>query len=523
MQANAGSKPNVVILFADDISAREFPIYGSSVWSLCPVGGNTSDSKYRAFTPVMDRISKKGVFFKTAWASTICSPSRAMMMTGRYAHLHKWWHLKDKGTWVNEKGKKETYPLKASSPYSLGTVAHAAGYATMWAGKTQMDYVEELGFDEGAFTPGFMDDGSPYTDFNIVSKKVNGKSVLINEDTGDEVEYYAQSGWYWKPNVQLMNHPGSKKPIEWWPNTPESKAKFGLNTYGPDVELDFIFDFITRKVKEKQPFFVYHTSHLGHDGWDFLNRDINPETRNKWPATPKIEWKDGKYYRTEPNITGDKGNYNTHGSISEPGIFSHINYIDYQIWLYLNKFKELGIDNNTVFIIAADNGTSGYGKGIYQSQKGVHVPLLIYAPCMHMTKKGAQDPVVNITDILPTVAELEGVEFPADYELNGKSLVPYLTTQITTHRPWIYSFHLDKQLIRGTHVMIDGYNKVYDVTSYPADLISFPEIKDWSKFPSGYKAEYDSLLKVLPRYDLYKTEHNAPEGGIGKVSPLILD
>ena len=51
-------------------------------------------------------IAKDGCMVKTCWAATVSSPSRAMMMTGRYAHLHKWWHNKDIGTYKNEKGKK---------------------------------------------------------------------------------------------------------------------------------------------------------------------------------------------------------------------------------------------------------------------------------------------------------------------------------------------------------------------------------------------------------------------------------
>ena len=44
---HAENKPNIVILFADDISAREFPVYGSSVWSK-PDGGDTQDLRFRA-------------------------------------------------------------------------------------------------------------------------------------------------------------------------------------------------------------------------------------------------------------------------------------------------------------------------------------------------------------------------------------------------------------------------------------------------------------------------------------------
>jgi arylsulfatase A-like enzyme len=75
--------------------------------------------------------------------------------------------------------------------------------------------------------------------------------------------------------------------------------------------------------------------------------------------------------------------------VTEPGIQSHINYLDYQMWLYRNKLKEMGIEDNTVVIFCADNGTSGYGKNSHDRQKGVHVPMMIFAP--GMTKHGEQD------------------------------------------------------------------------------------------------------------------------------------
>ena len=76
------AKPNIVILYADDISARELPVYGSTVWS-DPYRQNSSDPACRAKTPVLDRLAEEGCWIKTAWAATVCNPSRAMMMTGR--------------------------------------------------------------------------------------------------------------------------------------------------------------------------------------------------------------------------------------------------------------------------------------------------------------------------------------------------------------------------------------------------------------------------------------------------------
>ncbi|WP_109831283.1 sulfatase-like hydrolase/transferase [Reichenbachiella versicolor] len=525
MTAFAGKKrsqPNIIILFADDISARELPIYGSSKWS-APIksgakGIDTSDPKFRAKTPNLDKLANEGCYVKTAWASTICGPSRAMMMTGRYAHLHKWWHNKDKGK--SPEGKSG-WRLHDSSPHTIAHVAKAGGYSTYWAGKTQMSDVRKFGFDEGCFTPG---EGSynraiPTTDFRLESRKVDGKKKIYNADNNKIADSYVQSGWYWYPHVQLMNHPDETEELVWWPTTKNHKAAkdtFGLNTYGPDVELEFVFDYMERKVKEDKPFFVYHTSHLGHDAWDFFNH----EEANKWPGTPVIKWDGKKYTRTKPNITGDNGVYDTHGTVTEQGIHTHINYLDFQVWQYMNKLKSLGIEDNTIFIFCADNGTSGYGKSSVVAQKGTHVPMIIYAPVLNMTKQGEVDIVVNLSDVLPTIADVVGVEIPESYEINGESLIPYLTTKEAGFRDWIYSYHKDRTLARGDLVMKDGNGIWYDVSKSPKNLISFPKITDWSQVSEAHRVQRDEIKAIIPQYDKYAAEHDAPKGGYGKVDPL---
>ncbi|SDX89574.1 Arylsulfatase A [Lutibacter oricola] len=500
-------KPNIVVVFADDISAREFPIYNSTVWN-ADFKGESTDLKMRAKTPVLSRLAEEGVFIKTAWAATICSPSRAMMMTGRYADKHKWWHNGDLGMSISKEGKRRPWPLYESSTL-IGHIAQKAGYATMWSGKTQMKGSDLLkfGFDEGVFTPGEQGaPNNPMTDFKIIPKKLGGKKVYINADTGKEMNTYQQYGWYWQPHVRLMNHPSSNKKLDWWPNTKESKEKYGLNTFGPDVELELIFDFMERKQKEKKPFFVYHTTHLGHGSVDFFNQ--HPD--NNYPQTPKIKWTGNEYIRFEPNVTGDKGVYNTHNSLSEPGIRNHVNYLDYQAWLYINKFKEMGIENNTIFIFCADNGTHYYGKGSPVSQKGTHVPFIVYAPGMHLTKKGEQDILVNIADVMPTIADIVGVKIEKNYEVDGVSLWPYLTTSTKKHREWIYSYKKGMQLIRGFNVMKDGEGTWYNVAEDADDLVSFPKIKDWSKMSKVHLDERDQLNTILPKYNLHATAHDAP-------------
>lgn len=510
--ALADKKPNIVVYFADDISARELPMYESSQWSDLR-GHNTTDPKFRAKTPVMDRLAQEGVAVSNCWGATVSSPSRAQMMTGRYAHLHKWWHNGDCGT-VLKNGKEVTWPIYESSrhkgtPLLISHVAKKAGYGTLWAGKTQMPNVydiEKYGFDEGVYTPGELTDKTnPYSDFYM--RNVKGKG-LVNKDNGEVLKTYMQHSWLWQPHVKLINAPTSKKKVEWWPNTKESKKNYGLSTYGPDVELDYVFDFMDRMQKQGKPFMVYHTTHLGHDAYDF----VDPDSPSKWPGTPKIKWTGKKYKRTAPHITGDNGVYDTHGTVTEPGMHHMVEYIDYQIWQYIEKFKKMGVDDNTILIIAADNATSGYGKGSIDCQKGVHVPMIIYAPGFDFKKKGMQDILTNVADVLPTIAEVTGVTLPKEYEVNGVSLWPYLTTDKKDHRDYIYSYRSLHTIIRGHKVLKDGRNKWYDVSKTPADLISYPQIKDWSKVSKAHRAEKAKLNKILPKYDKYKTERNGPTG-----------
>lgn len=71
-KAGSDSRPNVILNFADDISAREFPIYGSTVWSGFR-GDGATDPAYRARMPVVDRTPREGVWFANRM---VAKPSR---------------------------------------------------------------------------------------------------------------------------------------------------------------------------------------------------------------------------------------------------------------------------------------------------------------------------------------------------------------------------------------------------------------------------------------------------------------
>lgn len=69
----------------------------------------------------------------------------------------------------------------------------------------------------------------------------------------------------------------------------------------------------------------------------------------------------------------------------------------------------------------------------------------------------------------------------------------------------------DKQIIRGEGVMRDGRGKWWDVETASDDLISFPQIKDWSTVSAAHRAQRDKLLSILPRFSQEINGRNASE------------
>ena len=464
-------RPNVIVVMADDISARDFPIYGSTRWV-----------DERASTPLIDKLATEGCFLKTAWASTVCMPTRAMVMSGRYAHLTKWW---DNGEF-GRSAKGGSYQVPDSSPLGIGQVAQQAGYASIWVGKTHVTFgssYTKFGFDRGVFTPGEPEirGGSPHEHFRNVK----------NEN------FWNYHSYLWWPEVQLANDPTR-------PDEPVSWAKTDISDFGPDIEMEQIFSFMERSKAKDQPFFVYHTSHLGHQAIDMAD----PKFPMTWPGTPKITWnpETETYTRHAPKITPN-GPVNTRGTtytkenITPNTLKSHIEYLDYQLWQYVTKLKAMGELDNTLLIFTADNGTKGW-KASVEKQRGVHVPFVVYAPGQAHFVQGAQDIVSDLSDLLPTLAEIMGVELPSqeEYRLSGTSLWPYLTQQSKNHRRWIYGFKGMRQMARGQHLLRDGDGKWWDVSQDPADLDQFTQIEDFSALSEAQQKEKDEIEKILARF-----------------------
>lgn len=485
--AAAAEKPNVILIMADDISANDFPLHG------VPEGGTGNvASSTPTRTPNLDRIAAEGAWIRTAWATPVCSPTRAMIMTGRYAHRHGWYanHLKPSGAF------HRTSTDSTGQRQLIGHVAKQAGYATAWAGKSQVPNLDQYGFDEGLF----------YTYYN---EKLNGQTNPYSDFQATSP--YEQTSWYWKPQLKRMNHPDSATTFDWAPANLD-----GEMDYGQDLFVDAIIEFINRHTDDPstpaddteavKPFFAYYTPNLGHRAVDYLNAsrqtdgDYLGEQTHVGVPEIVLDEQTGRWNRRLETYQQQENPGDPVAGVSEDHIDRHIEYLDYQVQQITDELKRLGIVDNTVLIFTTDNGAWGYGKGNVTRQRGTHVPLVVYAPGQ-LKVQGEQDILADLADIWPTLAEITGFEPPVNYEVDGQSLWGYLTGETDEHRKWIASYHGKDQLIRGKNVLRDGHGDWYDTRGARDGDAFTPLTEDSAPELLAEKRMLETALEGLPSFD----------------------
>jgi len=184
--APSTSKPNIIFILADDLGIGSVSCYGADHFK----------------TPNIDKLAGSGIRFEHCYSSPLCGPSRALLMTGRYAFRT--------GMTSNRTGDL----LKPANEIMMPTVLKQAGYVTAQVGKWSQLPLQpgDWGFDE-------------YLRFQGSGKYWN---------TQKDAKTYTLNG----KEVPLLD-----------------------NEYLPDKMNDFVVDFITRH--RDQPFYLYYSmSHI---------------------------------------------------------------------------------------------------------------------------------------------------------------------------------------------------------------------------------------------------------------------
>ena len=369
------SKPNVIFILADDLGYGDLGCYGQKLIQ----------------TPNLDQLAKEGMRFTQMYAgSTVCAPSRAVLMTGKHmGHVSVRGNAGAENTAIQSLHKGEK------------TVAHVfknAGYATALFGKWGLGEIgldghpNKMGFDEFF---GFLNQTHAHNYFPswLVHNSEKVRLRNVSESENKEVG----SGY----------------------------AREKLD-YAPDVIFDKAAQWLDQN--HDKPFFLYLASTLPHANNEAARGVGNGQ---EIPAYGS--------YQDKPWPDPDKG---------QAAMISHL---DAQVGQVLAKLKAYGIERNTLVIFTSDNGPHQEGKnnpelfhpsGALRGMKrtlyegGIRVPFIARWP--GKIKAGTtSDHVGYFGDVLATVSELTKQALPPG--LDSISFLPTLSGKKKQQQhPYLY-------------------------------------------------------------------------------------
>jgi arylsulfatase A-like enzyme len=384
------SKPNILFLLTDD---QRF----DTIHAL----GNPEIS-----TPNMDRLVERGTTFTHAHVmggmiGAICIPSRAMMLSGRSL-----FQLEEIGNVIPDQH------------VTLPETLIQAGYTTFHTGKWHNDRASHArSFTAGADISGFKNgwyetcDGHWHVDvqdFDPTGKYPKERGHYVDEPivpftppyTRYKTDGIHSSEVFSKAAIDFIHNQDGENPFFMYvayraPHDPRQSPKHYWEMYDPDsISLPPNF-------MPKHPF----------DNGDLMIRD---EQLEGWPRTP---WA----------IRRHLADY-----------YAIISHLDEQIGNILEALANKKLQDNTIIVLAGDNGLAVGQHGLMGKQNlydhSVRVPLILCGPGVPQGKKSSA--LCYLFDIFPTLCELAQVQVPNT--VTGKSLAPALHNQNATIRERVY-------------------------------------------------------------------------------------
>jgi arylsulfatase A-like enzyme len=386
--AAAQRPPNVVFILADDLGFNDITLNGGGV-----AGGTVP-------TPNIDAIAHQGVTFANGYSgNATCAPSRAAIMTGRYATrfgfeftptpvafsrvvgghqgdpMHPSHFNKDE---VKNTPKDDSTEAVPGTEITIAEALKTRGYHTVHLGKWHLGGVkgsrpEDQGFDESL---GFMAGASLFAPVGDLS---------VEESRQD-----------WDPIDKFL-----------WGALPFSVQYNGGKMFKPSAYMtDYLTDEAVKSIdaNKNRPFFMYLAYNAVH--------------------TP---------------LQAPKADYEALSQIKDHRLRVYaamVRNLDRNIGRVLQALKDKGLDDNTLVIFTSDNGGANYiglpdinqpyrGWKATFFEGGIHVPFLLRWPGQLPAGAVYRSPVGHV-DIFATAVGAAGAAPPKDRVIDGVDLVPFV-------------------------------------------------------------------------------------------------
>lgn len=473
----AQQQPNIIIIVSDDHAFQSIGAYGSKLMK----------------TPSIDRIAKEGVRFDKGYVTnSICGPSRAVILTGKYSHKNG---FKD-----NENSKFD------GSQDSFVKQLRTGGYQTAWIGKWHLETTPQ-GFDHWQVLP---DQGQYYNpDFLMqdgTKKRYEGYVTNVVEDVAEDwLDQRDQS----KPFCLVIGHKATHR--VWLPDTADmgmfDKVKFPLPH-------NFYDDYKTREAAKIQDMSIAKTMVMGYDLKMFGSEAEADREGSVKRMNPAQRAKFNAYY--EP-IAADLKARNLTGKALTEWKFQHYmqDYLstaaslDRNIGRTLDYLDKKGLTKNTIVIYMSDQGfylgEHGWFDKRFIYEESFRTPMVMRYPGVIKPGSVSKDFVMNL-DIAPTMLDAAGIAIPKDVQ--GKSMLPQLKDSKTAGRKVMFYHYYENGehsvsphfgIRNSRYKLIRFYKRVnswelFDLQKDPNELNNLYGQKGYEKITDQMKKELDAQI-----------------------------
>jgi N-acetylglucosamine-6-sulfatase len=380
-QEESQPRPNVLFIILDDLR-----------WNALGYAGHPHIK-----TPQIDRIANEGVTFRNAFCTTsLCSPSRASLMTGVYAHKH---------------GVTDNFTELPAGLHSFPKALQQAGYATAYVGKYHMGENNDEprpGFDYFVTHKGqgkYFD-----TEFNLNGERREVKPGYYTTVVTDIALDWLKRDRGTQPWLLMVGH----------------KAPHSF--YTPEPKYARVFD----SVRVPYPQSAFDLS--GKPAWI-------KERLHTWHGIygPLFEWRK-KFPDDRPEAVKDFENM-VHA------YWGTILSVDDSVGRLRALLEETGQLDNTIVVFVGDNGLLEGEHGMVDKrtmhEPSIRIPLAVRYPRLASQPKVIEEQVLTV-DMAASLIELTGAQ-PLG-EADGRSWVTLVRGGDPSWRTsWFYAYNYEKQ------------------------------------------------------------------------------
>lgn len=470
----APDRPNILFIFTDDLAWQAISSYG--------------ESRRLLETPNIDRIAREGVRFNRALVpNSICGPSRATVLTGKYSHLNGFPNNSNS----RFDGSQPTFPKSL----------RGGGYQTAIIGKWHLQS-EPTGFDHWSILPGqgvyyqpeFITDGKREEVPGYVTDIITDRSIgwLEKRDKSKPFLLLAQHKAphrEWAPALRHLNHDNDRQ----YPEPPtlfENYASRGKAVQDQDMTLAKTFTPRDAKLNA-QP-------------------RLTPGQRDAWdnyyvPRNQKF---------AEAGLTGDdlvRWRYNRYLH----DYLGTVKAVDESVGRLLDYLDKEGLSSKTLVVFSSDQGfflgEHGWFDKRWIFEESLRTPLLVRWP--GVAKPGTvNNDIVSTVDFAQTFYEASGI---APHEgIQGGSLLPLLKgeTPADWRKSFYYHYYEYPQphnvrphygVVTARHKLVHFYGpdvdywELYDLEEDPHELRNFSGVPSYATVEKELHTELDRLRAEL--------------------------